>query len=96
MNPFFEDFIMATIHIPTPLRPYTDGQASVDVAGATVAEALNALTTAHAGLATTGSPHECHIGRTLICSNSSPTNTAACNMPHTACIMLRTYHFSRQ
>ena len=42
---------MATIHIPTPLRPYTGGQASVDVAGTTVAEALNALTTAHAGLA---------------------------------------------
>lgn len=42
---------MATLHIPTPLRAYTDGQASVTVAGATVGEALQALTTAHPGLA---------------------------------------------
>lgn len=42
---------MTTIHIPTPLRPYTDGQASVEVAGGTVGEALGALTTAHSGLA---------------------------------------------
>ena len=42
---------MATIHIPTPLRPYTDGAASVDVDGDTVGEALNTLTTTHAGLA---------------------------------------------
>lgn len=42
---------MATIHIPTPLRAYTDGAASVSVDGATVGEALNALTTTHAGLA---------------------------------------------
>jgi adenylyltransferase/sulfurtransferase len=42
---------MATIHIPTPLRAYTDGNASVTVEGATVGEALNALTTAHGGLA---------------------------------------------
>lgn len=42
---------MATIHIPTPLRAYTAGQASVSVDGATVGEALAALTTEHAGLA---------------------------------------------
>lgn len=42
---------MATIHIPTPLRAYTGGNASVTVDGATVGEALNALTTTHAGLA---------------------------------------------
>ena len=34
-----------------PLRPYTDGAASVDVDGDTVGEALNTLTTTHAGLA---------------------------------------------
>ena len=33
-----------TIHIPTPLRPYTGGAASVSVDGATVGEALAALT----------------------------------------------------
>jgi molybdopterin converting factor small subunit len=32
-----------TIHIPTPLRSSTDGQATVDVAGATVGEALRTL-----------------------------------------------------
>ena len=42
---------MPVIHIPTPLRPYTDGAASVEVAGDTVADALSSLTTAHAGLA---------------------------------------------
>lgn len=42
---------MPVIHIPTPLRPYTDGAASVEVAGDTVADALTSLTTAHAGLA---------------------------------------------
>lgn len=42
---------MATIHIPTPLRAYTGQQAAVTVDGATVGEALNALTTAHPGLA---------------------------------------------
>ena len=39
-----------TIHIPTPLRPYTGGAASVDVAGATIGEALAALTGANADL----------------------------------------------
>lgn len=41
---------MATIHIPTPLRAYTNGAASVTVAGATVGEALGALTAANPGL----------------------------------------------
>lgn len=36
-----------TIHIPTPLRSYTDGKAAVDVSGETVGQALGALTTAH-------------------------------------------------
>jgi len=36
---------MATIKIPTPLRAYTDGNAVIDVAGGTVGEALNDLTT---------------------------------------------------
>jgi len=42
---------MATIFIPTPLRPYTDGASSVQVEGDTVGAALNALTTTHSGLA---------------------------------------------
>ena len=33
------------IHIPTPLRAFTDKQATVSVEAATVTEALNALTT---------------------------------------------------
>jgi molybdopterin/thiamine biosynthesis adenylyltransferase/rhodanese-related sulfurtransferase/molybdopterin converting factor small subunit len=43
---------MAKILIPTPLRPYTDKQASVDAAGATVGELLADLTRRHAGLKT--------------------------------------------
>lgn len=34
---------MSKIHIPTPLRQYVGKQSSVDVAGATVGEAMNAL-----------------------------------------------------
>jgi molybdopterin converting factor small subunit len=34
-----------TIHIPTPLRKFTGGQAAVGVQGATVGEALGHLTT---------------------------------------------------
>ncbi len=41
---------MAKILIPTPLRPYTDKQDAVDVAGATVGELLAGLTRKHAGL----------------------------------------------
>ena len=41
---------MAKILIPTPLRPFTDKQDSVDVAGATVGELLADLTQKHAGL----------------------------------------------
>lgn len=36
---------MAKILIPTPLRQFTDGKDSVDVAGATVGEVLTRLTT---------------------------------------------------
>ncbi len=32
------------IHIPTPLRPYSNKQSTVDVSAKTVAEALTALT----------------------------------------------------
>lgn len=42
---------MTTIHIPTPLRPYTGGAATVSVDGATVGEALTALTTTWPDLA---------------------------------------------
>jgi sulfur-carrier protein len=38
------------IHIPTPLRQYVNKQASVEVAGATVGEALDALVSAHPDL----------------------------------------------
>ncbi|PJF23157.1 MAG: molybdopterin synthase sulfur carrier subunit [Phototrophicales bacterium] len=34
---------MASIKIPTPLRAYTGGEAKIDVAGKTIAEALNNL-----------------------------------------------------
>ena len=39
-----------TIHIPTPLRPFTDKQESVDVSGVTVGELLSDLTTRYTGL----------------------------------------------
>jgi molybdopterin converting factor small subunit len=38
---------MPKILIPTPLRQFADKKDAVDVAGATVGEALAALTTAH-------------------------------------------------
>ncbi len=38
---------MATVRIPTPLRRFTDNQAEVTVAAATVGEALNSLTTTY-------------------------------------------------
>ena len=38
---------MSKIHIPTPLRQYVGKQASVDVQGATVGEAMNALVAQH-------------------------------------------------
>ncbi len=41
---------MAKILIPTPLRQYCDKKDTVEVTGATVGEALNALTSAHAEL----------------------------------------------
>jgi adenylyltransferase/sulfurtransferase len=39
-----------TIHIPTPLRPFTDKKESVEVSGATVGELLQDLTRKHDGL----------------------------------------------
>ena len=41
---------MATIRIPTPLRPYSGGNSTVAVAGTTVGEALSALTEQHPDL----------------------------------------------
>ncbi len=41
---------MPRIHLPTPLRPYADGAASVEVAGSNVAEALGSLVARHQGL----------------------------------------------
>ena len=41
---------MATIRIPTPLRPYTAGQAEVPVAGPTVGDILSRLTTQYPNL----------------------------------------------
>ncbi len=38
---------MAKIRIPTPLRAFTDGAADIDVAGATVGEALANLVNQH-------------------------------------------------
>ena len=39
-----------SIHIPTPLRPYTNGLSVVEVGGETVGAALKALTTQHPDL----------------------------------------------
>lgn len=39
-----------TIQIPSALRPQTDGNATVDVEGATIKEALASLTAAHPDL----------------------------------------------
>ena len=39
-----------TVFIPTPLRPFTDQQATVQVSGADVAEVLQNLVTVHADL----------------------------------------------
>jgi molybdopterin/thiamine biosynthesis adenylyltransferase/rhodanese-related sulfurtransferase/molybdopterin converting factor small subunit len=41
---------MPRIHLPTPLRPYAEGAASVEVAGRTVAEALEGLVARYEGL----------------------------------------------
>ena len=38
---------MSKIHIPTPLRQYVGKQASVDVSGSTVGEAMKALLEQH-------------------------------------------------
>ena len=38
---------MSKIHIPTPLRQYVGKQSSVEVGGATVGEAMNALVAQH-------------------------------------------------
>jgi adenylyltransferase/sulfurtransferase len=41
---------MSKIHIPTPLRQYVGKQASVEVSGSTVGEAMSALVSQHPDL----------------------------------------------
>ncbi|MBT3389718.1 MAG: molybdopterin synthase sulfur carrier subunit [Chloroflexi bacterium] len=41
---------MPVLRLPTPLRPYADGQSAIDVQGQNVAEALNDLVTQHPSL----------------------------------------------
>ena len=41
---------MTTIRIPTPLRPYTNGNSSINVSGNTVGAALTSLTQQHPDL----------------------------------------------
>jgi sulfur-carrier protein len=43
--------VSATVRIPTPLRPVTGGNASVEVDGATVGEIVQSLEAAHPGIA---------------------------------------------
>ncbi len=43
---------MASIKIPTPLRPYTGDQAQIAVSGATVGDAINDLVTQYPELRT--------------------------------------------
>ena len=55
-----------TIHIPTPLRPFTDKQESVEVNGGTVGELLADLTKKYDGLRkhlyTEGMDHLLRVG----------------------------------
>ncbi len=41
---------MATLRLPTPLRPYANGQAEIPVAGDTVSEALGQLLASYPAL----------------------------------------------
>jgi molybdopterin synthase sulfur carrier subunit len=41
---------MASIRIPTPLRTYTQGRDTIDVAGRTVRETIQKLATGHQGI----------------------------------------------
>jgi adenylyltransferase/sulfurtransferase len=41
---------MSKIHIPTPLRQYAGKRSTIEVSGATVAEAMHALVAAHPDL----------------------------------------------
>lgn len=41
---------MATIRLPTPLRPYASGQTEIEVTGGTVSEALESLFSSHPAL----------------------------------------------
>lgn len=50
MTPDLQTQTLTTIHIPTPLRKFTGGQAAVGVQGNTVGEALAQLTEAFPSL----------------------------------------------
>lgn len=41
---------MTAVRVPTPLRPYTDGQKEIEVQAGTVGEALKSLAEIHPGL----------------------------------------------
>ena len=56
-----------TIHIPTPLRPFTDKKESVEVSGATVGELLADLTTRHDGLRSTCTRTRAGCGTSSTC-----------------------------
>lgn len=50
MEPLGDLTSMPTIRIPTPLRPYTNGQAEIPVTGENVGAVLGDLTTRHPNL----------------------------------------------
>ncbi|HSO26757.1 MAG TPA: ubiquitin-like small modifier protein 1 [Anaerolineales bacterium] len=43
---------MSTLRIPTPLRPYANGQSEIEITGATVGDALGELTQRYPALKT--------------------------------------------
>jgi molybdopterin converting factor small subunit len=49
-NPNQKERNMMTIFIPTPLRTYAGGKDEIEVAGATISEALDSLTQSHPDL----------------------------------------------
>ena len=54
---------MATVRIPSPLRRYTDNQAKVIVAGATVNDVIDNLETSYPGIKTRIRDETGHIKR---------------------------------
>ena len=43
---------MSAVRVPTPLRPFTEGQKEIDVSGGTVGEALRGLADRYPGVKT--------------------------------------------